>query len=824
VSYGTVQLHFSGSPYNDMGMVKYDVAGNAVWGANYGTIFRIVEHNLTVDPAGNIYRVWGITYSALNIRKMNPNGVEQWTISGGGSYSTSCGDIKVNSSGEVFMTGSFWPGGTFGTYSFENGSNGSMYTAKISPDGNFKWVLTAVSADEPTGAASEAIAVSASGSTYIAGHISGGSGIVYFGMQPVNMANGNVFFTKISEQQLIFANEPWKYLDNGSNQGTAWRPMSFDDSGWATGNAELGYGDGDEATVVSYGGNASNKYVTTYFRKRFFAGDLNSFSALEISLLRDDGAVVYINGTEVMRSNMPSGSITYTTLAPGFGSLPEGVYDVATVSKDALVEGYNEIAVEVHQESRTSSDVSFNLKMRKVNTTVPNNELISANSGWTYSDWGGNLGTAWKEPGYDDQVWRTGNAELGYGDGGENTVVSYGSNASNKYITTYFRKTFSVADTSAFTGLELQMIRDDGAVVYINGTEVYRNNMPTGTIAYNTLASVTVDGSAESAWITASLPKTSLHNGSNLIAVEIHQRSASSSDISFNLKLRTTTTPVPEPELISAGSSWKYLDNGSNQGTAWRGASFSDATWSTGNAELGYGDGGEATVVSYGGNASNKYITTYFRKTFNVTNASAITALELSLVRDDGAVVYINGTEVYRNNMPTGTIYYNTLAPSYIDGANESAWTVANISSSALVNGANVIAVEIHQNSPTSSDISFNLKLKALSSGRVEDPQPQEVSDTLYTIAGKGDMLVYPNPSTGTFTLEFCLNDIQEQSLTIEIMNAVGQVVYSKRPEISNRCVKEVIELEKGLPSGVYLLNVISDTRKETKQIVLTNR
>ncbi|HRI22394.1 MAG TPA: hypothetical protein PLA68_15640, partial [Panacibacter sp.] len=56
--------------------------------------------------------------------------------------------------------------------------------------------------------------------------------------------------------------------------------------------------------------------------------------------------------------------------------------------------------------------------------------------------------------------------------------------------------------------------------------------------------------------------------------------------------------------LIAAGSSWKYLDNGTNQGTAWAGTSFSDAAWASGNAQLGYGDGDEATVVGYGGNAS----------------------------------------------------------------------------------------------------------------------------------------------------------------------------------------------------------------------------
>src|SRR6185369_4723161 len=118
--------------------------------------------------------------------------------------------------------------------------------------------------------------------------------------------------------------------------------------------------------------------------------------------------------------------------------------------------------------------------------------------------------------------------------------------------------------------------------------------------------------------------------------------------------------------LIAAGATWKYLDNGSNQGSAWRGVAFSDTGWKSGNAQLGYGDGDEATKVSFGPNNSNKFVTTYFRKSFSVADASKVTALSLKLLRDDGAVVYVNGTEVYRSNMPGGTISYTTLAASTV--------------------------------------------------------------------------------------------------------------------------------------------------------------
>jgi hypothetical protein len=141
---------------------------------------------------------------------------------------------------------------------------------------------------------------------------------------------------------------------------------------------------------------------------------------------------------------------------------------------------------------------------------------------------------------------------------------------------------------------------------------------------------------------------------------------------------------------------------------AWRGTGFSDATWAPGNAQLGYGDGDETTIVSYGPDANNKYITTYFRKTVSITNPSAFTSILGNVKRDDGIAIYVNGTEVYRNNLAAGAAY-NTLGTlASDDGATVQAFS---FSPSAFVNGNNVIAVEIHQNSVTSTDISFDLQL-----------------------------------------------------------------------------------------------------------------
>ncbi|MDP1747020.1 MAG: T9SS type A sorting domain-containing protein, partial [Bacteroidota bacterium] len=220
---------------------------------------------------------------------------------------------------------------------------------------------------------------------------------------------------------------------------------------------------------------------------------------------------------------------------------------------------------------------------------------------------------------------------------------------------------------------------------------------------------------------------------------------------------------------------------------------------------------------------TNKYITTYFRKTFTVTDISTISGLELSLIRDDGAVVYINGVEVYRNNLSSGTVFYNTLAPTIIDATKESIYVIANISSSTLVNGTNHIAVEIHQNAKTSPDMSFNLKLKTLSGSRImENEMTNDTTQENTILENKVEMIVYPNPNTGQFNLELCIDDLQEKNVVIEVTNSFGIVIYKKQPQKIKGCIKETIELESSLPVGVYIMKVIIDDKIQTAKMLLT--
>jgi hypothetical protein len=183
----------------------------------------------------------------------------------------------------------------------------------------------------------------------------------------------------------------------------------------------------------------------------------------------------------------------------------------------------------------------------------------------------------------------------------------------------------------------------------------------------------------------------------------------------------TLERPPAQVTFVPAGSVWRYLDNGSDQGTAWRAPSFNDSAWRSGRAQLGYGDGDEATVIQ-GGPSTARFVTTYFRRTFTAANASSVTRLTVRLVRDDGAIVYLNGTEVFRSNMPEGAVTYQTYASSVVGDADESAFFEREIDESRLVEGNNVLAVELHQANATSSDTSFDLELIALSIPKNQPP------------------------------------------------------------------------------------------------------
>jgi len=172
----------------------------------------------------------------------------------------------------------------------------------------------------------------------------------------------------------------WKYLDDGSDQGKLWIAPDFDDSDWPSGPSELGYSEGDEATLISYvdsdDRSGTQRNATTYFRTNVELSNPSAYSFFIIKLKYDDGAAVYANGSELIRTNnLPSdaGHDTYATS----GTPNERIYHEYQVPSSSFVDGANHLAVEIHNSSPNSSDISFDLILRGEVDTSKGNRITA---------------------------------------------------------------------------------------------------------------------------------------------------------------------------------------------------------------------------------------------------------------------------------------------------------------------------------------------------------------------------------------------------------------------------------------------------------------
>jgi hypothetical protein len=177
--------------------------------------------------------------------------------------------------------------------------------------------------------------------------------------------------------------------------------------------------------------------------------------------------------------------------------------------------------------------------------------------------------------------------------------------------------------------------------------------------------------------------------------------------------------------LLPAGSTWKYYTDAAGLGASniveghaswstanWKHNDFNDTAWSSGAAPLGYktGNTGITTVIPFGADAQNKWVSSYYRAEFNVASAAAVPSLTLRIKRDDAAIVYLNGKEAYRTNFTAGLVVTGaTLASA--SGDDGAAFVTQTLPTTFLRDGRNVVAVEVHQFRVDSSDVVLDLEL-----------------------------------------------------------------------------------------------------------------
>ncbi|MSU37005.1 MAG: hypothetical protein EXS36_18290 [Pedosphaera sp.] len=211
---------------------------------------------------------------------------------------------------------------------------------------------------------------------------------------------------------------------------------------------------------------------------------------------------------------------------------------------------------------------------------------------------------------------------------------------------------------------------------------------------------------------------------------------------------------------IDARTLWKYNQSGANLGTAWVAPSFDDSLWASGPALLAVENAALPepirTPLTLGP------ITFYFRHHFQY-NGPATAQLRLHTVIDDGAVLYLNGKNIWNTRVQGSPPLSSTLADSTVsDAVYEGPFEV---SVTNLLNGENVLAAEVHQVATTSSDLVFGISLDVVSvSLVVGDVVLNEVlADNRTAAANAGDFPDYVelyNTSNRTVDLTgFALSD-----------------------------------------------------------------
>lgn len=234
-----------------------------------------------------------------------------------------------------------------------------------------------------------------------------------------------------------------------------------------------------------------------------------------------------------------------------------------------------------------------------------------------------------------------------------------------------------------------------------------------------------------------------------------------------------TGSAIGQTVFVPLGATWKYLDDGSEQGSAWTELAFDDSSWASGPAELGYGEG-ETTTVGFGGDGTRKFITTYFRHTFSVADPTMLPGMKIELLRDDGAVVYFNGLEIGRSNMPAGPVTKDTRALQALGGGVETILVDFIVSPVLLNPGDNVIAVEIHQDTPGSSDMSFDVRATD-----AVGPTPPMIRNCLLTLSDSDTIIpiTAQNLSATDFTSDDATLTFQVSGLEsgqFELVSAPG--------------------------------------------------
>lgn len=440
-----------------------------------------------------------------------------------------------------------------------------------------------------------------------------------------------------SELSFIASGASWKWRFDSATLPSNWRAVGFDDSAWSSGSSVLGFGTTAIATNIADGAPAPRP-LSAQFRRAFNVTDRSTIVNGQVSVIADDGVIVYVNGTEVGRANLGTGTVSqgsYATSAPRSPAAASSRY-VFNVPTSVLVEGQNVVSASTHMNYRSTPDATFDLRFTAERGDAPNVPAAPAAP-----------------------------------------VVTATS------VTT--------------TAASISWVHDpDSAVVEYR---VSRDGAPVGTIAapQSSFAADGLSPDTEYKFVVVAVDSFGQQSGPGSVT------------------LRTAASPVdpvdPTVKFVESGADWTWRYESTPLPADWNAPSFDDAAWKHGASLLGLNTPGQATDIAVGA-PSPRPLSAQFRTSFNVGAPSDFATASLTVIANDGVVVYVNGTEVGRSNLPAGNLTQN----SYATAAPRSTTAAASratfeIPVALLVAGTNVIAASTHANYRSSTDLSFDLAL-----------------------------------------------------------------------------------------------------------------
>ncbi len=268
------------------------------------------------------------------------------------------------------------------------------------------------------------------------------------------------------------------------------------------------------------------------------------------------------------------------------------------VDSDDGSDGKENISIDTNNDTNTGNDTDTNNNTDTSNDTDTNSNTIIAKGvvveigdQWSYRKGTSLPPSDWLSVGFDDSSWLTGNSGIGYGDDDDETVLS---DMAGNYTTVYTRKVIHSDGSINITSLALEISFDDGFVAYLNGQEIARANMPAGQPSFDTLANGPVDANDSVVYDLDSFINL-LGIGDNILAIEIHNVSPVSSDLSFLPRLLVNMAELPVVTITSSGGTYVEGDTVILTGTATDaedGLITSNLTWSSSIDETITGTGG----------------------------------------------------------------------------------------------------------------------------------------------------------------------------------------------------------------------------------------